>query len=97
MYDEDNTRYVKPSQKVTPKKTDHKHEYIQPYAMMYLRRFDGTLSTEKYKFTLPAQCVECGHVKERNINPSKVVEVEISPTEYKRWKTNLGVEEDYGY
>ena len=65
---------------------DHAHEYIRPFAMMHILRFDGTISPDKYKFSLPASCVECGHVKRRN--PSSVVEVEISPAEYKSLKNN---------
>lgn len=84
--DEQDTRYVKPSQKATPAKADHAHEYIRPFAMMHTRRFDGTVSPEKHKFSLPAACVECGHVKRRN--PSNVVEVEITPAEYNLLKNN---------
>lgn len=84
--DEQDTRYVKPSQKATPTKADHAHEYIRPYAMMHTRRFDGTISPEKHKFFLPASCVECGHVKRRN--SSNVVEVDITPAEYKLLKNN---------
>jgi hypothetical protein len=82
MDDEQDVRYVKGSQKTPPTKADHKHEYIRPFAMLRLRRFDGTVTEEKYKSYLRASCVECGYVR-RTWNHD-ALEVEVSPEEYRR-------------
>jgi hypothetical protein len=76
------TPYVKGSQRVTPPKADHKHEYFRVVTYSYIRRFDGTRSAEKHKFTQPATCINCGH-KLRKV-PKKIEEVEVSVTEYNR-------------
>lgn len=77
MYDENPTPYVKPSQKATPPKADHAHEYVRPFILL-----DGMLTTNKHKLTLPASCVVCGAVKRRGARD--VVEVEVSLSEYRR-------------
>ena len=85
MYDENPTPYVKPSRKATPPKADHTHEYVRPFTMVYLRRFDGTLLTaDKHKLYLPVSCVVCGATKRRGAR--NVVEVEISFSEYRSLK-----------
>lgn len=80
------TPHRKGSQKVTPRKADHQHEYVRGFTMMYLRRFDNTLSTEKYKFTTPVKCIVCGHAPARH-RGRDIVEVEISPKEYRALKS----------
>lgn len=84
--DYENTPHVKGSQTQTPKKADHKHEYIRPFYMNRIRRFDGSITAEKYKFTLPVECVECGHVK-RRAKSGTYTEVEISVREGHRLKS----------
>jgi hypothetical protein len=86
-YEDDNTPYVKGSQKVTPKKTDHKHEYIRPFYMNRIRRFDGTITTDKYKFTLPIECVICGNIKKR-ARRGTYTEIEVSVTEGHKLRKN---------
>ena len=85
MYDENDTRYVKTSRKVTPPKADHKHEYVRAVTYMYIRRFDGSVTEDKHRFTAPDVCVECGH---RSRSRTEAVEVEVSPAEYLKIKNN---------
>lgn len=80
MDDYTETPYMKPSQREVPKKADHKHEYIRPFYMNRFRRFDGSITEEKYKFELPVQCVICGAVKKR-AKPGTYIEVEVSVQE----------------
>ena len=82
--DEENVRHKKSSTKVTPTKADHKHSYIRPFTMSHVRRFNGTISTEKYKFSLKDRCVDCGRTSRRRRN--EALEVEISLKEYRRLK-----------
>ena len=80
--DELETPYKKGSQKKTPPKADHQHEYVRPYAMNYMRYFDGSISKVKYKFTLPVECIECGYSPRRVGKRRVVVDVEITPKEF---------------
>jgi hypothetical protein len=74
------TPYVKPAQKATPPKADHKHEYFVPFCMRQIRKSDGTLSSQKYMFSGLVQCIECGHV---NRNAYRTAErVEVTPKEF---------------
>ena len=84
MYDENPTPYVKPSQKATPRKANHAHEYVRPFTLARLIRFDGTLTTDRHKLTLTVSCIVCGAVKRRGARD--VVEVEVSLSEYRRLK-----------
>lgn len=84
MDGEQETRYIKAADKTVPAKADHLHEYVRPYAMNYLRRFDGSISERKYKFTLVPRCIECGHTRRMN---KTAVEVEVSVKEYHRIKS----------
>ena len=77
MYDENPTRYVKPSQKATPPKANHAHEYVRPFTLA--RTPLGT-----YRLYLPVACVVCGGTKRRGARD--VVEVEISLSEYRSLK-----------
>ena len=77
------TRYVKPSRKATPAKADHAHEYVRVVTWNRIRRFNGSVSAEKYKFALPVACLVCGYVKRRVRNP-EAVEVEVSPQEFQQ-------------
>ena len=85
-YTEADTRYVKPARKVTPSKADHAHEYIRAVTYMHMRRFDGSVSAEKHRYTLRDECVICGH-RYVGRNP-KAVEVEITPAEYRARENN---------
>lgn len=76
------TPYVKSSRKVSPPKTDHRHEYIRPVTHNRIRRFDGSVSTEKYEFSLNARCIDCGHVNRKAY--SKATKIELSVREYKK-------------
>lgn len=76
------TRHKKASVKKPVAKSDHQHEYVRPYAMNYMRYFDGSISKVKYKFTLPVECIECGHSPRRVGNRRVVVDVEITPKEF---------------
>lgn len=79
---EQETKHVKGSQKTTPPKADHKHEYYRIITFNRIRRFDGTITTEKYKFHLPTRCIDCGH---RNSNAyHTAIEVEVSVREFKK-------------
>lgn len=78
MYDEKPTPYVKPSQKATPPKANHAHEYVRPFTVV------PTARGNTYRLTLPASCVVCGAVKRRGARD--VVEVEVSLSEYRRLK-----------
>ena len=80
------TRYVKPSRRATPVKADHAHEYVRVVTWNRIRRFDGSVSVEKYKFDLPVACLVCGHVKRRARN-SEAVEVEVSLQEFQQIKS----------
>jgi hypothetical protein len=86
MLGEIDTKYQKTSQKSTPIKADHKHEYISPFAMMHIRRFDGTITKDKYKFSIRPKCVICGHTPRRVGKNRVVIEVEVSPKEYRQLK-----------
>lgn len=79
---EQETPHVKGSQKATPPKADHKHEYFRTIAWNYIRRFNGTVSDTKYKFSLPATCIDCGHVNRKAY--STAVEIEVTPKEYRK-------------
>lgn len=79
---DESTKYRKPSQKTVPPKTDHKHEYYLEYAMMRIRRFDGTVSEKEYKFTGQLTCIDCGYVKAGSLRNREYVEIQITPTEF---------------
>lgn len=79
--DESPTPYVKGSKAKTPAKADHKHEYIRVIARNHLRRFDGTITKEKYTLSKPASCIDCGHINRKAYNDA--VEVEVSVKEYR--------------
>jgi hypothetical protein len=79
--DESPTPYVKGSKAKTPAKADHKHEYVRIVAWNYLRRFDGTITTKKYKLSKPATCIDCGHINRKAYK--EAVEVEVSVKEYR--------------
>lgn len=81
---EEETPYVKSSRKPTPPKANHKHEYFRYVAWNRIRRFDGSITTEKYKFSLPAMCIDCGHIHRKAY--STAVEIEVSPKEFRRLK-----------
>lgn len=80
LTDYGDTPHVKASQTKTPTKANHKHEYIRPFYMNYIRRFDGSVSEKKHKFDLPVECVECGAVKKR-ARTGTYTEVEVSVRE----------------
>lgn len=82
---ENETPYVKKSQKSSPPKTDHKHEYISIFTRMRIRRMDGSITQEKYKFYLPTRCIDCGHTNKKAY--LKAVEVEVTPAEYRKMKS----------
>lgn len=77
------TPYVKTSQKPTPPKADHKHEYVRVVMWNRIRRFDGTITEQKYKFYIPDTCIECGH-SPRGRRKKHAVEVEVTPREFHR-------------
>lgn len=81
VFGEVETRHVKRSKKEAPTKTDHKHEYIRVFCWSKIRRFDGTLTEERYKLYLYPKCIDCGAVKTRHA--TNVTEVEVSVQEYK--------------
>lgn len=85
MDGEQETRHVKKAVKDTPPKADHKHEYVRAFTMSRIRRFDGSVTEEKYKFSLPPECIECGFQKPR-ARGIKCTEVEVTFREYKRLK-----------
>lgn len=76
------TPYAKGSQKATPPKADHKHEYFRAITYMRIRRFNGTITDTKYQFSLPAECIDCGHHNRKVY--STALEIEVSPREYKK-------------
>lgn len=82
------TPHVKGSTKKAPKKSDHLHEYLQPFTMTYVTFPGGRRSKEKWKLRLPAKCVSCGYERRRITNDS-LVEVEISLGEYRKLKKEL--------
>lgn len=86
--DEQNTRYVKGSQRSTPKKADHEHEYIQVVTWQYIRYGDGTVSERKHRFSLPPECVVCGATK-RLSRRLACVEVEVTWAEFNTIKRAL--------
>lgn len=83
MYGENDTPYVKGSTRTTPSKADHRHEYVRAVTYMRVRRFDGSVSAEKYRFTAPDECIICGHRSRRR---TEAVEVEVSPVEFRKIK-----------
>lgn len=81
MSDFDNTPHYKGSKRQgPPPKADHKHEYIRPYAMLYMRRFNGTITSEKYSFSLAPYCTICDYSPRKPMK--QVVEVEVTPQEF---------------
>jgi len=87
-YLEEETPHVKASQKSAPPKADHKHEYFRYVMHNRIRRFNGTISTEKYKFSLPAECIDCGHKNRKAYFTA--VEVEVSVKEYHKLSLERG-------
>lgn len=83
MFDETETPYRKSTKKPTPQKADHPHEYVTIFAMSPIRRFNGTISKEKYKFSMKPTCIRCGHTVPRR---KSSLEVEVTPQEYARIK-----------
>ena len=83
MYGENDTPYVKGSTRSTPKKSDHRHEYVRAVTYMRIVRFNGGLSDEKYRFAAPDECIICGH---RSRKRTEAVEVEVSPVEFRKIK-----------
>lgn len=81
---EEETPYVKGSQKTAPPKSDHKHEYFKIITWNRIRRFNGTITDVKYKFSLPATCIDCGHVNRKAY--SSAIEIEVTPKEYRKIK-----------
>ena len=80
--------YKKGSQKKTPPKADHQHEYVRPFYMNRIRRFDGTVTAEKHKFRCKTVCIQCGFSPRRW--KVDAVEVEITVREgHKRKKQGL--------
>lgn len=71
------TPHMKAGKSQPPKKAKHKHEYIRPFYMNRIRRFDGSVSTELYKFELPTKCRVCDKVK-RGAKPGTYTEIEVS-------------------
>jgi hypothetical protein len=72
-------KWGKNHDKSTPRKPDHKHEYIKPSYWAKVRRFDGSISDRKYLFSLACYCVECGHIKTRpRAGTYTVIEVSVS-------------------
>lgn len=84
---QEETPYVKSSQKVTPPKANHKHEYFRYVTWNRIRRFNGTITEEKYKFSLPAMCIDCGHIHRKAY--STAVEIEVSVKEYNKLSREL--------
>lgn len=84
LLDEVETPYVKGSQRETPPKADHKHEYVRPIMFNRIRRFDGTITSQKYKFWLPERCIDCGH--RRRHWHTDVIEVELSVREFHKMR-----------
>lgn len=76
------TPYYKGSQKTTPPKADHKHEYVIVFCKQRIRRFDDTITTEKYTFPLPPECIDCGHVN--NGVRKQAVWIEVTPQEWRK-------------
>lgn len=74
------TPHTKGSTATPPPKADHKHEYIRPFYMARIRRFDGTISENSYKFELSVVCTVCDHVK-RRARSGTYTEVEVSMKE----------------
>lgn len=62
-------------------KSDHKHEYIRPYAMVHIYEPGGMISTAKHRYGLKAYCIECGHKLVFTRNKVDILEVEVSPKE----------------
>ena len=73
-------RHVKSARKDVPPKADHKHEYIQPFAILRVRLPDGSVS-EPRKCRLETRCIDCGHRNRKAY--ARAVEVEISKAEYR--------------
>lgn len=77
------TKYVKKSQKVTPTKTNHKHEYISFVTYNHVQRTNGSVSEEKYRFATRPECKTCGNTRRRG-KIKDVTEIEVTPREYKK-------------
>ena len=87
MLGEVDTAYRKTKKKSSPQKATHKHAYLVIFTMNHIRRFDGSISKETYKFSLPPECVDCGHVVRRTKRMAReIVEVEVSPSEFAKIK-----------
>ena len=75
LTDEPETPYNKGSQKKTPPKSDHQHEYVRVFKWVYLKNLD-----RKIKFHLSAECVNCGNIR-RKWN-TECIEVEVTAKEW---------------
>ena len=88
MFDEQDTRHKKTAVRKTVKKADHQHEYVRPFYMNRIRRFDGTVTEEKYKILCKTVCIQCGFSPRRW--KGDAMEVEISVREgHKRREQGL--------
>lgn len=67
-----------------PSKSNHIHEYIVPFTMARIQRFDGSASDKKYKFQLNPYCVECGKIRRRASTYKDALLVEVTHAEFKR-------------
>ena len=85
LNDDKTTPHKKKAQPKPAKKADHEHEYIRFYMMARLQRFDGSVTEKKYKFTLPDECIDCGHASRCRRKDS--VELEVSIREFRQMKT----------
>lgn len=81
MTDENDTRYVKTSKRLTKPKSDHAHAYVRIVSQAKLRRFDGTITTELHRISLRASCLDCGYQPRRT--PKDAVEVEVTLAEFR--------------
>ena len=71
------TRHKKASVKKPVAKSDHQHEYVRPFYMNRIRRFDGTVTAEKYKILCKTVCIQCGFSPRRWKGDAMEVEISV--------------------
>ena len=79
-YDEQ-TKHKKWAKRDTPAKSDHEHEYVVYTAWNYLRRFDGTITENKFPRSTKMACNVCGH-QPRKSRGKDFVNIEVSVKEF---------------
>lgn len=81
---EDPLHYKGSKSEGSPPKSKHHHDYIVPFTMTRIPRFDGSITDDEYPVHLKPYCVECGKIRRRASTYKDALMVEVGHSEFKR-------------